>query len=226
MPGAISPVRSALLDELAALVSAIRPGRTRIVVDGLTGSGKTTFANELGTAIRNLDRPTLRATFDDFKKPWRDARDRGYDRVSGEGYYRNAPDFDSAIDMLIEPAGPAGSGVVSLCAHDPLTGADLRHVTIEAPPTAVLIVDSVFGMRPEYDSYWDLRIWLEVPVAVALARGVERDAETEGRAEAERLHRERYHAAERIYLEEVDPRRRADVIVDNSDLGSPMLLRP
>jgi len=30
------------------------------------------------------------ASLDDFKHPWRHAREHGYDRVSGEGYYRNA----------------------------------------------------------------------------------------------------------------------------------------
>jgi uridine kinase len=62
----------------------------------------------------------MSASFDDFKKPWRDVREKGYDRTSGEGYYRNAPDFESARELQLEPAGPDGSGVVVLCAHDPL----------------------------------------------------------------------------------------------------------
>lgn len=48
-----------------------------------------------------------RASLDDFKHPWRNAREHGYDRVSGEGYYRNACDFGSARDLLLQPAVPA-----------------------------------------------------------------------------------------------------------------------
>ena len=81
----------------------------------------------------------MRATFDDFKKPWRDAREKGYDRLSGEGYYRNAPEFESARTLLLALAGPEGSGRVALCAHDPLTGEDHRGVTIDAPRDAVLV---------------------------------------------------------------------------------------
>ena len=44
------------------------------------------------------------------------AREHGYDLVSGEGYYRNAPDFSSARELLLRPAGPGGSGNVVLCA--------------------------------------------------------------------------------------------------------------
>ena len=213
------------MDDLARRIVAIRSTRIRAVVDGYTASGKTSFAHELAAAVRTRGRSTMRATFDDFKKPWRDAREKGYERLTGEGYYRNAPDFESARDLLLEPAGPQGSGVVALCAHDPLTGDDRREITIDAPLDAVLIVDSVFGMRPEYDDSWDFRIWIEIPLELALARGVERDADSEGRDEAERLHRDRYHVAEQIYVDEVDPKAKADVIIDNTDFANPVVIR-
>ena len=220
-----SSARTALVDVVAARVVAVRTGRVRVVVDGYTAAGKTSFGHELAVSVRELGRPTLRATFDDFKKPWRDAVERGYDRVTGEGYYRNAPDFDAARELLLRPAGPDGDGCVALCGHDPLTGEDHRAVMIDAPVDAVLIVDSVFGMRPEYDEFWDLRIWLDVPADVALARGIARDAPAEGHREAERLHRDRYHVSELIYVSEVDPIARADIVIDNTDLANPTLVR-
>lgn len=213
-----------MVEDLARRVVAVRAGRVRVVVDGYTASGKTSLANELAVAVRGLGRPTLRATFDDFKKPWRDAQEKGYDRVSGEGYYRNAPDLASARRLLLEPAGPDGSGVVALCAYDPITGEDHRGTTVVAPPDAVLLVDSVFGMRPEYDDCWDLRIWVDVPADVALRRGIARDAAMDGPEEAERLHRDRYRAAEATYVAEVDPRGRADVVVDNTDVARPVVV--
>ncbi len=224
-PGSASAQRTALMDGVAARITALRPHRLRVAVDGRTCAGKTSFGHELGSAIRSLGRPTLRASFDDFKHPWRDAQERGYDRLTGAGYYRNAYDFASARELLLEPAGPQGSGNVVLCAHDPLTGADHRGVCVGAPADAVLIVDSVFAFRPEYDEFWDFRIWLEVPAELALARGIARDAAAVGGAEpAARLHRDRYHAAELIYLAEVDPMARADLIVDNQNFGQPLLL--
>jgi uridine kinase len=214
-----------LLDALSDRIVALRPTRLRVVVDGYTASGKTSFGHELAAAIRERGRPTMRASFDDFKKPWSDAREKGYDRLSGEGYYRNAPDFESARKLLLEPAGPEGSGIVALCAYDPLTGEDHRAVTIDAPRDAVLIVDSVFGTRPEYDDFWDYRVWIDVPPELALARGIARDAEMEGWDEAERVHRDRYHVAEEIYLSEVDPKSRADAIIDNADYENPVVVR-
>ena len=224
-PPPVSEIRTRLIQDLARRLVTIRPNRLRAVVDGYTASGKTSLAHELANAVRPLGRPTLRATFDDFKKPWREAREQGYDRVTGEGYYRNAPDFKSARDLLLQPSGPEGSGVVVLCAYDPLTGEDHRRTTVEAPSDAVLVVDTVFGMRPEYDDFWDFRIWLEVLPELALTRGIERDTALEGAAEAEQLHRDRYHPAEQIYISEVDPKAKADVIIDNTDYAEPVVVR-
>lgn len=160
---------------------------------------------------------------DDFKHPWRHAKEHGYDRISGEGYYRNAYDFTSARDLLLHPAGPEGSGKVALCAHDPLTGDDHRDKKIDAPANAILIVDTVFAFRPEYNDCWEYRIWLQVAPSVALHRGISRDSAAEGIEEATRLHRDRYHAAERIYLAEVGPQALTSIIINNTHFKDPRI---
>jgi len=222
-PPPASAVRSKLISDVAGRIARLGPGRLRVAVDGFTATGKTSFGHELATAIRQFGRPTLRASLDDFKNPWREARELGYDRVTGEGYYRNAYDFRSATELLLGPAGPAGSGQVVLCAHDPLTGEDHRDKVVSAPAGSVLVVDSVFAFRPEYNDYWDFRIWLDVDAEVALERGIARDVDMEGLAGATRVHRDRYHAAELIYLAEVGPISLADVMIDNRDFANPRI---
>ncbi len=81
----ISGVRTETIDDVAGRICRLSPGRLRVAVDGYTAAGKTSFGHELAAAIRLLGRPTLRASLDDFKNPWREARKLGYDRVSGEG---------------------------------------------------------------------------------------------------------------------------------------------
>jgi uridine kinase len=95
------------------------------------------------------------------------------------------------------------------------------------PDNGVLVVDGVFAYRPEINAYWDLRIWVEITAELSVRRGVERDAEAAGSAqEAEVLHCDRYLAGELLYITEVDPRSLADVIVDNTDIEHPRLIRP
>jgi uridine kinase len=60
---------------------------------------------------------------------------------------------------------------------------------------------------------------------VSLDRGVERDTEREGADEALRLHRNRYHTAELIYVAEVNPRSKADLVIDNTDFANPKVMK-
>jgi uridine kinase len=180
LPETTSPCRRHLIDGLAEAVDMLSSGRLRVAVDGRTAAGKTTFAHELTAALRRRGRSTARASLDDFTHPWSHAHRHGYDRVTGEGYYRNAYDFTSATNLLLQPAGSSGSGRVALCAHDPLTAADHRDTIEQLPEDTVLIVDSVFAFRPQYAPFWDYRIWLEIESGLALRRGIIRDNALEG----------------------------------------------
>jgi uridine kinase len=212
LPRPASPQRTALVERLASVVDGLGTGRLRVAVDGLTAAGKTSFGHELGEAMAGTGRPVLRASLDDFKRPWSE-RHR-YDRFSGEGYYRNAFDLDAVVRLLLEPVQRK-----ALCAIDPLTQVDHSAETVEVPADAVLVVDGVFAFRPPLDPFWDLRIWLDVDEETSIRRGEARDGE------AGSLHRDRYLPAERIYIAECDPVARADVVVDNTDFAVPRLVR-
>jgi uridine kinase len=218
-PPPASTKRTELISEVADRINALGPDRLRIAVDGRTAVGKTSFGHELAAALNALGRPTLRACFDDFKNPWSEAH--LYDRLSGEGYYRNAYDFPAAVSLLLRPAGPDGDGRVTLCSRDPLTGGLHQGTTVQATDDAILIVDSAFAFRSEYNDYWDYRIYLDVDAELSIARGILRDSELEGADEAENLHRNRYGVAERVYRTEVNPEALADVVVDNTDFADP-----
>lgn len=173
--------------------------------------------------LASNDRIVLRACLDDFKRPW--VERHLYDRASGDGYYRNAFDLHAVRTRLLEPASDAGTGEISLCSIDPITQIDHSNTRVRMPVGGVLIIDGVFALRPELNDLWDLRIWVDIGPEQSLERGIRRDSGREGAAEAERLHRDRYGVAERIYIVEVDPISCADIVVDNTDFDSPRLVR-
>ena len=74
-----------------------------------------------------------------------------------------------------------------------------------------LVADGVFLQRPELDDLWDLRIWLEISFEDALERAVVRDAELFD--DVRERYERRYFPGQRVYLSEVDPRGRADIVV-------------
>lgn len=223
MPQEPGPERAVVIGQVVDRILAAGEHRLRIGIDGLTAAGKTSLGHELAREVTATGRDVARASFDDFKRPWKESH--LYDRTSGEGYYRNAYDLDAARRLLLDPAAPDGSGRVALCSIDPITQIDHSTDVVDLPADAVLIVDGVFAFRPELDDAWDLRIWVDIDSELSVRRGTERDAEREGAEEAEALHRDRYLVAEEIYIDEVDPVARAEVIVDNTDLDRPLLRR-
>jgi uridine kinase len=213
--------RASVVSAVAACVLARQPGRVLIGIDGRTAAGKTSFGHELAHALAAQGSTVLRASLDDFKRPWRDRH--LYDRESGAGYYRNAFDYATLARLLLDPFS-SGAADVALCSIDPLTQVDHSPTRVPAPEGAVLIVDGVFAFRPEIDRWWDLRIWLDVDGQDSVARGVERDHDRVGAA-SESLHRDRYGVAEDLYLSEVDPLGRADLVIDNRDFAAPRLVK-
>jgi hypothetical protein len=147
IPASASRVRAAAVEHVAGRVLACGRERLLVGIDGLTAAGKTSFGHELAVRISTFGRPVLRASLDDFKKPWRDRH--LYDRESGEGYYRNAFDYAAVTRLLLEPAGVGASGACALCSIDPLTQLDHSNVITQAARNAVLIVDGVFAFRPD-----------------------------------------------------------------------------
>jgi len=74
-----------------------------------------------------------------------------------------------------------------------------------------VIADGIFLQRPELDDLWDLRIWIEIPFDRALERALVRDAERMD--DVRQRYEARYFPGQRLYLADVDPRSRADIVV-------------
>lgn len=123
---------------------------------------------------------------------------------------------------LLDPLGPGGDRKYSSARIDPLTQARVDDAFGAAADDAILLADAVFLFRPELNDLWDFRIFVDIGFDLALKRGANRDREWEdSREAAEELYRTRYIPSERLYTCEVDPKRCADVIVDNRDLANP-----
>ena len=221
-PSSTTEARASVVSTVAERVTAQLPGRVMIGIDGRTGSGKTTFGHELAQVLAAQGLTVLRASLDDFKRPWADRH--LYDRESGEGYFRNAFDYHALARLLFEPFTDQSPHGVALCALDPITQVDHSTTRVTVPETAVLIVDGVFAFRDEINQWWTLRVWLDVDRECSTARGIGRDRAREG-DQTEALHRDRYGTAEAVYLTEADPLARADIVINNDDFGVPFIVR-
>jgi uridine kinase len=168
------------------LASPPRLGGTRLVcIDGPAGSGKTTLAGRLAAA---LDPHAVVVHFDDLYAGW---------TLTGA-----AARLQAAVLRPVSEGCPGAfhrfDWTVRRFSPDPTT----------VPLRQVLVVEGC-GSSPRYlDPWTTLRIWVEAPPTLRIARGLERDGAD---LETEWLRWQRTEAAE---FAREDTRARADVRVD------------
>jgi uridine kinase len=218
-----TPERAESLREVAARVLELPATRVaRVAIDGVDGAGKTVFADELASVLAPSRRPIIRASVDGFHNPRavRYARGRG----SPEGFYLDSYDYAALRRWLLDPLGPAGSRLYRMAAFDHLTDRPVAAEEHLAQPNAILVIDGIFLHRRELSDCWDLSVFLSVPFAVSIPRGAARGpgfGSPDPAAESNR----RYIEGQRLYLDQVKPRDRADIVIDNTNLAAPKILQ-
>ncbi len=198
---------------------------TRVGIDGHSAAGKTTLADDLATVLRERStRPVVRVLIDHFKRHV-DLRTR-YPAGSPESYYFEMFDVDAIRDVLLAPLGPGGNRryrtqIMDFSGRTPIDSG--VHV---APDDAILVADGVFIQKPDLSRHWDLRVYLHIELADVLRRGTIRDQVWHDSAEAAaQRYRSYYIPGEELYLAEIRPAERADILIDNSDFEAPRIMR-
>lgn len=195
----------------------------RVGIDGVCGSGKTTFARDLAATFIDSGTTAIEVDSDGFHhvRAIRYRQGRG----SARGYYEDAYDLDSLRELVLRPLGPGGSGRYAEHVHD-LTTDEVAPRFAVAPPDAVVLFAATFIQRGGLRDDWDEVIWLDAPDETATARGVARDAEAMGgAAAAAAAYACRYMAACGIYRDEEAPQDRASIVVDHTDPAAPGITR-
>ncbi|QII04744.1 uridine kinase [Rhodococcoides fascians A25f] len=188
----------------------------RVAIDGVTASGKSTCARWLVSAVAAQGRPAIHVTMDGFHH--RRAHRYRQGRASATGYYRDAYDFDALCTQVLIPLGPKGSGEIRRRIIDLSSDEPVEDPPEPVPTDAIVVVDGTFLHRPPLPDYWDYTVFVDTPMDVARARGTARDADAlGGEVAAGMAFDQRYHAACRIYLDEVDPRARATRVLPGID---------
>lgn len=157
-----------------------------VAVDGVDGSGKTTFAAELAARYADRQRTAHVVHLDDFLNP-RAVRYR-LGRDSPEGYFRDSYDLGTFLARVIEP------------------------LPMVVSAQAVVIVEGMFLHRDELVDLWDVSVFLDVPFEVSVRRMAERDGTS---PDPHDPFVRRYVEGQRIYLARCMPAGRATHVVRN-----------
>lgn len=188
----------------------------RVGIDGVDGSGKTTFADELAAALTSAGHPVIRTGVDGFHHPRAIRYRRG--RESPEGFFRDSYDYATLAATLLEPLSPGGSGRYRRRVFDVEADRAVHAPEERAPSGAILLFDGIFLHRPELRAFWDVSIFLRVEWAR------NHRARASGGVNLDDLHQRRYAEGQALYFDECRPWEHATLVIDHDDLAAPFLV--
>lgn len=217
--------REKVIQKVAECIHLIPcPHPIRVAIDGVDASGKTTFANELGLILEHTQRQIIRASVDSFHLPKQERYSKG--KFSPVGFYNCSYNYQALIENLLKPLGPSGDRHFKTAVFDLLNDRPISPPTETAQPNAILLLDGIFLLRQELIPFWDFTIYLHTDFDQSFSRGVARDASLLGSEEqAARHYRMRYIPGQKLYQAEIHPRDKADILIDNSDVKTPRILK-
>jgi uridine kinase len=178
-------------DELIAKIKAL-PKPALIAIGGLGGSGKSTLAE----ALQNNLPSVASVPMDDFivKDKVLEAWDKGaFDRAR----------LESQVLKPLSKGKPVKYQKL-------LWASNTLSDFIELPQSDVTIVEGISSYHPDIAHYYDFKIWVEAPVAVARERGRARDGDNENAQ-----HWDLWAKNDLEYQKSFQPERTADFIFIN-----------
>jgi uridine kinase len=213
--------RQSALQVVAVRVRPTNDGRClRVAVDGPDGAGKTRFADDLAAVLRAAGRSVVRVSVDGFHNERNVRYRRGRD--SPEGFWLDSYDYPRFLADVVEPFGPGGSRRYRPAARDVASDTALTPEPLLAAPNSVLVVDGIFLHRDELLGAWDLSVFLDAPFTETARRMAARDGTD---PDPDHPRTRRYVQGQRLYYAACDPKRRADILIDNGVFDAPRVMR-
>lgn len=201
-----------VVDVYAQIVAATpSPGRAVLVaVDGVDGSGKTTFADRLAAAYDDAGLRAVTVHADDFLNP-KSVRYR-LGRSSPEGFFLDSIDLEALRAKVIDPVKNAEQLIIPRH-FDHAADMPVAPEPTVIGPRSVVIVEGMFLHRDELQEVWDCSVFLDVPFEVSVGRMARRDG---SHPDPAHVSNQRYVQGQKLYLSQCAPKERAGVVVDNS----------
>lgn len=173
-----------------AIASRITRSTDIVLIDGRSGSGKTTIGTEVYEAVRLRGIPVRLVHIERIYQGW-------------DGLEAAA---EAVASGIAEPLSQGRSGVWDEWDWERERVIASHTVVFGAP----IIVEGVGALHPRSAAAATLRIWVEADDALRQERAIARDGDTY------RPHWERWAAQEEAFIAQHSPRHLADLIVDTN----------
>jgi uridine kinase len=172
-----------------------------VAIDGLGGAGKSTLTQLLEKQLRTLGWIVPVVKHDDFYLPFSQRENQATTEIGSDF------DWKRLRDQVLIPIREGRSSHYQR--YDWEADVLAEWHTISA--SDVVLVEGIYTMRCELANLYDLKIWVECPRAIRLARGIARDGE-----EARTIWEQDWMPKEDDYVKTHLPHERADLSINGA----------
>ena len=190
-----------------------------IGINGIDNSGKTTFAKSFEKYLNLKGYKTQLILLDDFHNPT-EVRYSGQDEI--DNYYNKSFNFKMIIEKILKPIKEDKNFKIKLNLLDLQTNKFEVERVYSIDTSTIVIFEGVFLFRKELLSYFDYKIFLEIPFKESKRRAKNRDIKIYEK-EIISKYDFKYLPAQEKYLTELKPLETADLIINNLNWNYPLI---
>lgn len=194
-----------------------------VAINGIEGTGKTVLAEKMTEYLNSENLNAIQVSIDGFHFNKEVRYKQGRD--SAKGYYEDSYDEIAFVEKVLKSSQTEFPNY-TIGTHNLESDEYLNLEPIKLKENSILITDGAYLFKPNYRNHWDLKIYLKTSFEIAMKRGIERDKNSLGGIElTKEKYEKRYHKSSRIYLNENEPEKIADIIIDNSDFKNLKIIK-
>jgi uridine kinase len=185
-----------------------------IGISGIDGSGKGYVTQQIQARLAQHSVTAALINVDG----WLNLPQIRFDSTQpGEHFYEHALRLDDLFDQLILPLKDQRSVTLVADFTEETATAYRKHLYNFANLDVVLL-EGIFIFKQRYREVFDLAVWIDCSFPTALARALARRQEGLGFTETICAYETIYFPAQRIHLVRDEPRRKADLVLNNDTL--------
>jgi phosphoglycolate phosphatase len=188
-------------------------------INGVDTSGKTMFTNFLYKHLKSKGYQVELINLDDFHNP-KEIRRKGENEI--EAYIDHAFNLDLLKNELLEPISNNQNIDKDLKLLDLETDTFSIEKKYSIKRGSIVLLEGVLLYRSPINKYFDYRIFLDISFDEVIIRAQKRDVPLYGDGIVEK-YKNKYIPIQKRYIEEHNPIRESDVVIDNSDFSFPKI---
>jgi uridine kinase len=204
--------RAAIIQTIVDTRCSVPAQRSVLVaVTGIDGCGKGYITAQLVDALQGRGLRTAGINIDG----WLNLPHVRFSTVnSAEHFYLHAIRFDEMFAELVLPLRDRRSLRVE-APYAEETATSYRTHVYEFEDIDVIVLEGIYLLKREFQSYYDLSFWIECGFDTALERAIMRAQEGWPPEATVAAYRSIYFPAQEMHLEHDNPRAAATAIIDN-----------